>query len=378
MPNPIYLDYNATTPHDPEVIEAMRPFLESHFGNPSSSHPDGRFARDAVEQARAQVASLLNCESDEIIFTSGGTESNNYAIKGIALSRRDRGNHIITSTIEHPAVVQVCRHLETCGFQITWIPVDETGMINVNDVEAAIRPETVLITIMHANNEVGTIQPIGDIARNGEIAVHTDAAQSVGKIPADVNSLNVDLLTIAGHKIYAPKGIGAIFIKRGIELEPVIHGAGQERGLRPGTENVLEIVGLGKACEVAKRDLKQNLLHMSAMRDRLARQITESLDDVRRNGHSEQSLPNTLSLSFFGIEANKLLEQISDHVAASAGAACHSGGVTISSVLKAMRVPEEWAKGTIRLSTGRKTTAQDIDTAANIIINAVKKNRVAR
>ena len=377
MSHPIYLDYNATTPHDPEVIEAMRPFLETHFGNPSSSHQDGLVARDAVEHARAQVASLLNCEPGEIIFTSGGTESNNYAIKGIALSRREHGNHIITSTIEHPAAVQVCRHLETCGFQITWIPVDETGMINVNDVEAAIRPETVLITIMHANNEVGTIQPIGDIARKGDIAIHTDAAQSVGKILADVKSLNVDLLTIAGHKIYAPKGIGALFIKRGIELEPIIHGAGQERGLRPGTENVLEIVGLGKACEVAKRDLEQNLSHMSAMRDRLARQITESLDDVRRNGHSEQSLPNTLSLSFLDIEANKLLEQISDRVAASAGAACHSGGVTISSVLKAMQVPEEWAKGTIRLSTGRKTTAAEIDTAASVIIDAVKKTRAA-
>lgn len=270
---PIYLDYNATTPHAPEVIEAMRPYLEEHFGNPSSSHCYGRKTREAVEKARSQVAALLNCAPGEIIFTSGGTESNNYAIRGIALARRTQGMHIITSQIEHPAVTAVCERLKQDGFEITYLPVDEHGLISVSDVERAIRPETILITLMHANNEVGTIEPIGEVAELANargIVFHTDAAQSAGKIPTDVRTLRVDLLSIAGHKLYAPKGVGALYVREGTHLERLMEGAGQEGGRRPGTENVLEIVGLGKACEIAHRDLAANHEHMRRMRRRVS------------------------------------------------------------------------------------------------------------
>ena len=374
MEAPVYLDYNATTPHDPEVIGAMRPYLETHFGNPSSSHWYGTATRNAVENARGQVACLLNAQPEEIVFTSGGTESNNYAIKGTAFALRDKGNHIITTQIEHPAVINVCKFLEEHGFEVTYGPVDEFGRVSVSDIEKAITPQTILITIMHANNEVGTIQPteqISGLAKEHAIVMHTDAAQSVGKIPVDVNALGVDLLSVAGHKLYAPKGIGALYIRQGTQLAKFIHGAGQERGHRAGTENVLEIVGLGKACEVAQRELETNISHIKAMRDRLHNRLRDKLRDIRLNGHPESRLPNTLSLSFRGIEANTLLFEIKDYVAASAGAACHSGGVGISYVLKAMNVPIEWAKGTVRFSTGRMTTAAEVDRAVNIISNAV-------
>lgn len=285
---PIYLDYNATTPHAPEVIVAMRPFLEQHFGNPSSAHRYGTVTRAAITGVRSQVANLLNASPDEIVFTSGGTESNNWAIRGAALARAERGRHIITSHIEHPAVTEVCRQLKAEGFEVTWLPVDGNGLVRVNEVEAAIRPDTVLITLMHANNEVGTIQPIraaADVARRRGILFHTDAAQSVGKISIDVNELGVDLLSIAGHKVYAPKGIGALYIRNGIVLHPLMLGAGQEGGRRPGTENVLEIVGLGEACEVARRDLAQNAARMRATRDELEQRLRESIPDVRVNGH---------------------------------------------------------------------------------------------
>ena len=369
MQKPIYLDYNATTPHDPEVIEAMRPFLEEEFGNPSSSHYYGSKPRQAVANAREQVASLLNCRPHEIVFTSGGTEANNHAIIGVAESFSAKGNHIITSQIEHPAVLEVCAYLQKNDFEITLVPVDESGLVDPGDVAAAVSPRTLLITIMHANNEVGTIQPISEIAqiaKDNGILLHTDAAQSVGKIPAEVDKLGVDLLSIAGHKIYAPKGVGALFIRDGLELSNLMHGAGQESGVRPGTENVPEIVGLGKACEVARRDLDRNMTHMQQMRDRLFEGLRDSCGSVRVNGHPQQRLPNTLSISFEGLEANRILDAIGPEVAASAGAACHSDTIQISGVLKAMDVPLNWAKGTLRLTTGRGTTEADIDKAVEV------------
>ena len=376
MKKPIYLDYNATTPHDPEVIAAMRPFLEAEFGNPSSSHGYGIHTHKAVMQARRQVASLLNCRPQEIIFTSGGTESNNHAIQGVAYAYRDRGNHIITSQIEHPAILEVCAYLAENGFEVTYLPIDEKGLVRVSDVADAITSNTILITIMHANNEVGTIQPLAEIselAKKHDTLVHTDAAQSLGKIPAEVDPLGVDLLSVAGHKIYAPKGIGALYIRNGVKLAKFMHGAGQESGWRAGTENVLEIVGLGKACEIARRDLAKNMAHMQSMRDRLYEGIKAKCERVRLNGHREKRLPNTLSISFQDLEANRILDNIGLEIAASAGAACHSDTVEISHVLKAMNIPVGWAKGTLRLTTGRNTTADDIDRAVQVISEAVKR-----
>jgi cysteine desulfurase len=378
---PIYLDYNGTTPHDPEVIAAMRPFLEEEFGNPSSGHLYCVRPRQALNNARRQVAGLLNCKPEEVVFTSGGTEANNWAIIGSAQALRDRGRHIITSNFEHPAVLNVCRFVEKEGCKVTYIPVDGQGLVSVANVEAALRPDTILITIMHANNEVGAIQPIAEIAalaKSRGIRVHTDAAQSPGKIRVDVNALGVDLLSIAGHKLYAPKGVGALYIRKGISIESFMHGAGQEMGRRPGTENILEIAGLGKACEIAARDLEKNRRHMHEMRDRLHAAIAAGIKDVRLNGHPEKRLPNTLSLSFRNLEANRILEAIGMEVAASAGAACHADSVEISHVLKAMGVPVEWAKGTLRLTTGRMTTAGDVDRAAQAIVAAVGRIREIR
>ena len=371
---PIYLDYNATTPIDLEVIDAMAPFLKEHFGNPSSSHCFGRKAKEAVEKARGQVADYLNCNSNEIIFTSGGTESNNYAIKGSAYTLRNKGNHIITSKIEHPSVLKSCKFLETDGFDIIYLPVNEFGLISLSDVEKSIKPATILITIMHSNNEIGTIQPIEQIsklAKKHNIVFHTDAVQSAGKIPISVDRLGVSMLSIAGHKIYAPKGIGALYIKRGIKLTKLIHGAGQENNTRAGTENVLEIVGLGKACEIAGRDLDKNAANMKDMRDRLYNGLMKKISDFKLNSYFENCLPNTLSISFKNIDANLLLGKINNLLAVSSGAACHSDKSEVSGVLKALNVPYEWAKGTIRFSTGKMTTAYEIDDAINIIKNNI-------
>ena len=374
---PVYLDYNATTPIHPEVAEAMMPYLTEHFGNPSSSHSFGIEAKKAVEKARRQVADLIGCESDEIVFTSGGTESNNYAIKAIAFANLQKGNHIITSAIEHPAVTQVCKYLEANGCRVTYVPVDEFGVVNVRELEQAVLPETILITIMHANNEVGTIQPIAEIAEIANkkgIVFHTDAAQSVGKIPATVSQLGASLLSIAGHKLYAPKGVGALFIRRGTKLQKLIHGADHEQNRRAGTENVPEIVGLGKACEISKRDLDENTNHMKDMRDRLHRGLEKLFPELKLNGHPERRLPNTLSVGFKNIEANMLLLNM-EGVAASAGAACHTDSIDISSVLQAMKVPEAYAMGTIRFSTGRTTSAEDIDRAIEITSQAIHRLR---
>ena len=379
MVQPIYLDYNGTTPHDPEVIAAMRPFLETEFGNPSSSHWYSIRPKRALENARQQVAGFLNCTAEEVFFTSGGTESNNHAIKGIARALKDKGRHIITSTVEHPAVLEVCQYLATEGFETTYVDVDDAGMVHLESVAAAIRPDTVLITIMHANNEVGTVQPICEIAklaRQKDICIHTDAAQSAGKISTDVQEMNVDLLSIAGHKLYAPKGIGALYVKKGLLPEKFCHGANQEMGWRAGTENVLAIVGLGKACEMADRSLDHAGRYLSALRNHLYEGLASQLDNMRHNGHFDKCLPNTLSLSFKGLEANRILDEIGLEVAASAGAACHSDTVTLSHVLKAMRIPLEWAKGTVRFSTGRMTTPDQIHTTIDVVASTIKRLRV--
>lgn len=377
MEKPVYLDYNATTPIDPEVANVMKPYIQSFFGNPSSSYSIGKDNKEAINLARKQVASLINAKPEEIIFTSGGTESNNLAIRGVALANKEKGKHIITSAIEHPAVTEVCKYLNLLGYEISWLPVDTFGMVNPKDVENTVRPDTVLITIMHANNEVGTIQPvkeIASIAQQKNIMFHTDAAQSVGKINTDVTTLGIDLLTIAGHKLYAPKGIGALYIKQGTKIENLMYGAGQERGIRPGTENVIQIVGLGKACEVAKRDLDKNHLNMLSMRDRLLNGLRNNLGDkVMVNGILEKSLPNTLSIAFDKVEAHALASLISNDLLISTGSACHSGNTEISSVLKAMNINLLRAAGTVRISTGKNTTEQEIDFATEILSNAVSR-----
>ena len=361
----IYLDYNATTPIDPQVAAAMLPYVHGLFGNPSSSHSFGLAARQGVDKARSQVAGLLGCAVDDLIFTSGGTEANNHAIKGVAAAYRGRGNHIITSAVEHPAVTEVCRYLEGQGWRITYLPVDEYGLVDPQQVEDAITSETLLVTIMHANNEVGSIQPIAEIAeiahRYGAL-LHSDCAQSVGKIPVRVDDLGVDLLSIAGHKLYAPKGIGVLYIRPGVQLEKLMHGANHEQNRRAGTENVIEMVGLGEACELIERNLTCYARKMGEMRDRLETGLLESGADLRVNGHPEQRLPNTSSVSFRGLEADRILANLAA-VAASAGAACHSDRVEVSHVLTAMNVPTEYAMGTLRFSVGRFTTEEEIDRA---------------
>jgi cysteine desulfurase NifS len=372
---PIYLDYNATTPIDKEVAEAMLPYLYGHFGNPSSTHEYGLIANKAVMDARKQIADLIDCKPHEIVFTSGGTESNNFAIKGAAFANMDKGKHIITSSIEHPAVIEVCKYLEKKRFEITYLPVDGFGIVNPDDVKNAIKPETILISVMHANNETGSLQPIREIskiAKENNILFHSDAAQSVGKIKVDVQEMGVDLLSVAGHKLYAPKGIGALYVKEGTKLEKLIHGADHEMNMRAGTENVLEIVGLGKACEIAGRDLLKNAAHYKEMRDLLFEKLKSELPDIHLNGHPEKRLPNTLSLGFANIEANKLLNEIKG-VAASAGAACHTDSEDASSVLQAMNIPDKYAMGTIRFSTGRGSKEHEITKAATEIIRTIKK-----
>jgi cysteine desulfurase len=376
---PIYLDYNATTPIEPRVAEAMSPYLYEHFGNPSSAHPYGTRAKQAVETARAQVAAVLGCSPTEIVFTSGGSEANNMAIKGVASAYREQGRHIITSAIEHPAVLEPCRYLESHSYRLTVLPVDEYGRVDPAEVQRAITPETILVSIMHANNEVGTIQRIAEIAaivHSHDALMHTDAAQSLGKLAVKVEELGVDLLSVAGHKFYAPKGIGALYIRSGVKLVKFIHGADHEADRRAGTENVLEVVGLGKASEVAEQDLEQVVAHLRAMRDRLWEGLVRELDTpemLRLNGHPEDRLPNTLSVSFRSIEANTLLSEISDRVAASAGAACHAENIELSPVLEAMGVPLEYAMGTVRFSVGKMTTPEEVDEAVQVLADAVQR-----
>jgi cysteine desulfurase len=367
--NRIYLDYNASTPIDPRVVTVMQTAIEGAFGNPSSLHWAGIPARAMVETARQQVADLLGCAAGEIIFTSGGSESNNLALKGLYFARQHSGAHIITSQVEHPAIIEPCRFLERLGARISWLPVDSTGRIDPDDLRKAITVDTQLISIMHANNEVGTIQPISDcsgIAREHGIVFHTDAAQSVGKVSTRVDQLGVDLLTIAGHKIYAPKGIGALYVRNGIKLEPLIHGAGHEFGLRAGTESALLTAALGKACEIAS-DLSE-VAGVEVLRDRFWESLQEIFgDQVVLNGHAER-LPNTLNVSFLGQIGAEILEKMPG-VAAATGSACHAGQVELSPVLKAMGVSPEAGAGAIRFSLGRATSDQDIDTVVAQLTN---------
>jgi cysteine desulfurase len=359
----IYLDYNASTPIAPEVADAMRPFLVDCFGNPSSQHWAGIPAKAALEQARAQVAGLLGSKPGEVVFTSGGTEANNHAIKGAFFARRGRGCHIITTQIEHPATLQPCRFLEQFGAEITSLPVDRTGMVDPDDVRKAITAQTILVSVMHANNEVGTIQPIGDIARitrERGVLLHTDAAQSVGKIPTNVADLGVDLLSVAGHKVYAPKGVGALYIRDGVTLEPLMHGAGHESGRRAGTENVLLDVGLGAASDLAANDLEMRGTHMTDLRDYFHAGLSELFGrELHLNGHPRTRLPNTLNVSFVGRLGSDVLKLL-DGVAASTGSACHSGRHELSPVLKAMGVEEHAGLGAVRFSLGRGTTQEEI------------------
>jgi len=362
----IYLDYNASTPIDPVVAEAMRPFLQDHFGNPSSGHWAASGAKAALEKARGQVAALLGAGSDEIVFTSGGSEANNLALKGVAWALRGKGRHIITSAVEHPAVLGPCSFLERQGFKVSVLRVDRLGRVDPDDVARAITPRTILVSVMHANNEVGTMQPIAEvsrIARQHGILLHTDAAQSVGKVPVDVNALGVDLLTVAGHKVYAPKGVGALYVRRGTPLEPLVHGAGHEGGRRAGTESALLAIGLGTAC-----DLARNLAPMQAvrvLRDRLWQRLHAAFGDrIALNGHPDQRLSNTLNVAFVGEVGTEILARL-EGVAASTGSACHAGRIELSPVLQAMGVAPEVGMGAIRFSLGRGTTQDEIDAVAN-------------
>lgn len=371
----IYLDHSATSPVNPEVLKAMEPFFSQEFGNASTFYSLGRTARQAMEAARENVASLIGASPQEIIFTSGGTESDNMAIKGTAYKWKNKGKHIITSAIEHPAVEETCRYLEKQGFEVTYLPVYEEGIVRIEDVLAAIREDTILITIMHANNEIGTIQPIaeiGEIARKQGIIFHSDAVQTVGKIPVDVEKLNVDLLSISTHKLYGPKGIGALYVKKGVFLEPLIHGGGHERALRPGTENVPGIVGLGKACEIALKNLKKDQEYVTRLRNQLIAGILENLEESYLNGDPDKRLPNNAHLRFNGIEGESLVLHLdAKGIAASTGSACSSKKLEPSHVLMALGLEKVEAHGSLRLSLGTENTPEDIEYTIKSIKEAV-------
>ncbi len=402
---PIYLDYNATTQVDPAVREAMLPSLAEHFGNPSSAHAYGKMAHEAMERGRRQVAEALGAQPEEIVFTGGGSEASNLALKGVILPllfgtqgnangcardrlasgffhrlrglfRGPRGEvHVITSAVEHPATLQPCAFLQQLGCRVSVLPVDRYGVVDLDALKVALRRPTALVSIMHANNEVGTLQPIraiSNLAHERGALVHTDAAQSLGKLAVKVDDLGVDLLSVAGHKLYAPKGVGALYVRQGVALEPLIHGAGHETGRRAGTENVPCLVALGTACELAVRDIAQTEHRLRRLRDRLWNHLKEALGaNVVLNGHPEQRLPNTLNVNFAGHVGAELLQAVPE-IAASTGSACHEGQVQLSPVLKAMGVPPELGRGAIRLSVGRFTTEVEIDRAAELLIRAAQ------
>lgn len=374
----IYLDYNATSPIAPEVADAMRPFLTGGYGNPSSAHPPGREARAAVDAARAKVAALIGAKPGEIVFTSGGTESNNTVLKGVAFARADRGRHIVTTVVEHAATVRSCDFLERQGWRITRAPVDGAGLVDPDAIRRAITPETALISVMHAQNEVGTIEPIaeiGRIAREAGVPCHTDAAQSLGKVPVDVAELNVDFVSMAGHKLYAPKGIGALYVREGVAFEPLMHGVAHESGRRAGTESTLLIVGLGAACESAARFLADETNgpnRLRRLRDDLHHRLSESLSErVHLNGHPERRLPNTLNVSFDGWFSADLLARL-EGVCASTGSACHAGSHEPSPVLSAMGLPRDRAACGVRFSLGRGTSSDEIQDVANRIVELIR------
>lgn len=370
----IYLDYNATTPVAPSVQEAIAPFLSEHYGNPSSDHVLGRACHEAVEDARGYIAELLGADREEIVFTGCGTESNNLALKGVMMAEPpEDGGHLIVTAIEHPAVAEPARYLERLGYDVTVVDCDRNGVVRPEFVETALQPNTRLVSVMYANNEIGTIQPIREIAeicKSQNVLVHTDAAQSIGKIRTNVDELNVDLLTVAGHKLYAPKGIGALFVRRGVSLQPVMHGAGHESGLRAGTENVPYITGLGQAARLASRGLEENCDRLALLRDRLQERLQAGIGErLTVNGILAERLPNTLSVNFPDVVGQELLRRTPE-LCASTGAACHSGTTSMSATLAAIDLAPDVAAGTVRLSVGWYTSEDEVDRAAELLIGA--------
>jgi cysteine desulfurase len=377
---PVYLDNHATTPLDPRVLEAMLPYLQAKFGNPSSrSHAYGWEASKAVEAARDQVATLIGAEPGEIVFTSGATESDNLAIKGVAEARRGRGRHVVTVLTEHKAVLDSCNHLEDCGFEVTFLSVRGDGLIDLDQFRSCLRPDTILATIMAANNETGVLQPtaeIGGICRQRGILFHTDAAQAVGRVPLDVTKQSIDLLSISAHKLYGPKGVGALYVRNGPEVcvAPQIHGGGHQHGLRSGTLNTPGIVGLGKACDLAARGLPEESCRIAGLRNRLRDQILAGLDGVLINGSSEQRLPGNLNMSFAGVKGEDLLTAMDD-IAVSSGAACTSDRTEPSNVLKALGLSDEMAQASVRFGLGRFTTEAEVDYASRRVVETVRQLR---
>ena len=375
----IYMDHSATSPVDPEVFEAMKPYFTDSFGNASTLYSLGREGKKAIESAREEVASIIGAETKEIIFTSGGTESDNIAILGTAYKLKKKGNHIITSDIEHPAVDETCKYLEKNGFTITYLPVYEEGIVKVKDLEDAITDKTILITIMHANNEIGTIQPIaeiGKIARENNIYFHTDAVQTVGKIPVNVNDLNVDMLSLSAHKLYGPKGVGALYLKQGVRIEPIMHGGGHEKGIRPGTENVPGIVGLSKACSIAKENLQRDAQRLISLRDMLIDGVLSEIEESYLNGHRTKRLPNNANFRFTGIEGESLILHLDGKgIATSTGSACSSTKLEPSHVLMAIGLKEVEAHGSLRISLGYENTEEDINYTISAIKEIVEKLR---
>lgn len=375
---PIYLDHNATTPVAPEVLEAMLPHLRDGFGNPSSGHPYGRRANEAVRRAREQVAQAIGARPSEIVFTSGGTEGNNTVVRGVAAAR-PRGEHVVTSRVEHPSIAEPIGSLERSGWRADWIGVDERGRLSIDELEARVTEATALVSVMLANNETGTVQPIEGVARIARARgalVHSDAAQALGKIPIDVDALGVHLMTLVGHKAYAPKGVGALYVRQGVTIAPLLLGGGQEGGLRPGTENVAYIVGLGAACALTTDRLEEEAARQRRLSDALFAGLAARVPGLRRNGHEHESLPNTLSVRFPGVLGSAVLAA-APRVAASTGSACHEGGESASAVLVAMGLPDDVALGTVRLSLGRGTTAADIERAAAALADAWARVRTA-
>jgi cysteine desulfurase len=380
----IYLDYAATTPLDPRVLEAMMPYMTEHFGNPNSIHSFGREARRAIDEAREKIAQLLNCQPSEIVFTSGGTESDNLALRGVAEAYRHKGNHIVTTAIEHHAVLRTCKALEDMGFSVTYLPVDEHGLVSPEQVAEAVNERTILVSVMHANNEIGTIEPIAEIVRavkekRPDTIVHTDAVQTVGHIPVDIQELGVDLLSFSAHKFYGPKGIGGLFVRKGVRLVPQITGGGQERNRRSGTENVAAIVGMAKALELAVEEMPTELPRLQALRDELITGVLSRIPETRLNGHPTLRLPHNANFSFRGIEGEALLLQLDlNGIAASSGSACSSGSLEPSHVLLALGLDYELAIGSLRITLGRFTTREHILRLLDLLPKVVEKLRALR
>ena len=375
----IYLDYAATTPTDPEVVKAMLPYFAEDFGNPSSIYSYGQEAKGAVEEARVKVADLISARDEEIIFTSGGTEADNFALEGVAFANESKGNHIITSSIEHHAVIQTCKFLAGRGFLVTYLPVDEYGMVDPGEVKKSISDKTILISVMHANNEVGTIEPIteiGRIAREAGVYFHTDAVQTVGHIPVDVNELGVDLLSMSAHKLYGPKGVGALYVRKGTKLTPFMHGGEQERRRRAGTENVPGIVGFGRAAELARQEVSQEAQRLTNLRDQLIKSLLEQIDHTRLNGHPLRRLPNNINVSVDYVEGESILLNLDlEGICASTGSACSSSTLEPSYVLLAMGLPPEQAHGSLRFTLGKWTTEEDIRRVLEVLPRVVAKLR---